>query len=41
MESRVVSFGGQCQVSHTEMKQAENGSADTCGSMHRIEEAVT
>lgn len=33
MESRVVSFGGQC---HTEMKQAENGSAGMCGSMLRI-----
>lgn len=41
MESRVVPCGGQYQVNHTEMMQAENGSADMCGSMHRTEEAVT
>lgn len=40
MESRVVLFGGQYQVNHTEMMQAENGSADMCGSTHRIEEAA-
>lgn len=40
MESRVVLFGRQYQVNHTEMMQAENGSADMCGSTHRIEEAA-
>lgn len=39
-KSRVVSFGGQYQVNHTEMLQAGNGSADMYGSVHRIEEAV-
>lgn len=38
MGSRVVSFGGQWQLSHTEMGQAENGSADMCGSMPSVEE---
>lgn len=33
-------FGGQYQVNHTEMMQAGNGSADMCGSTHRIEEAA-
>lgn len=35
-----MSFGGQYQVNHTELMQAESGSADMCGSMHRMEEAV-